>query len=67
VRLAAPVTGDELAKFLGNYGSTREAYVRLEGGKAVLYLVTRETDRPQNGHIFASFPIPLLPEEASDA
>jgi hypothetical protein len=64
VKLEAPVTGDQLAKFLNAHGSTREAYVRVEGTSAVLYLVTRETDKPQNGRIFASFPLPLLPEEA---
>lgn len=63
VKLYAPVMGDTLGKFLSTYGPSREAYVRLEDGRAVLYLVTRETDRPESGQIFASFPIPLLPEE----
>ena len=63
VKLTAPVTGDQLGKFLNTHGSTREAYVRVEGDSAVLYLVTRETDHPHNGRIHASFPIPLLPEE----
>ena len=63
VKLAAPVMGDQLGKFLSTYGSTREAYVRVEGSSAVLYLVTRDTEQPKNGTIFASFPIPLLPEE----
>ena len=63
VRLTAPVKGDELGRFLIANGSTREAYVRVEGDKGVLYLVTRDTDRPENGRIFASITIPLLPEE----
>jgi len=64
VKLVAPVMGDQLAKFLGTYGSKCEAYVRVEGTSAVLYLVTRDTEQPKNGKIFASFPIPMLPEEA---
>jgi hypothetical protein len=64
VRLHAPLSGQDLAKFLASYGGTREVYVRIEDDKAVLYVVSRDSDRPGVGTIFASRTIPLLPEEA---
>jgi hypothetical protein len=63
VRLHAPLSGQDLAKFLNSYGGTREVYVRVEGEVAVLYLVNRVTDRPDVGTVFATRTIPLLPEE----
>jgi hypothetical protein len=63
VRLHAPLSGQDLAKFLNSYGGTREVYVRVEGEVAVLYLVNRVTDRPGVGTVFATRTIPLLPEE----
>jgi hypothetical protein len=63
VRLHAPLYGQDLAKFLTSYGGTREVYVRMEDDKAVLCVVSRISDRPGVGKLFASHPIPMLPEE----
>lgn len=63
VRLHAPLLGQDLAKFLATYGGTREVYVRVEDERAVLYVVSRDSDRHGVGTIFASRTIPLLPEE----
>jgi hypothetical protein len=53
-----------LAKFLATYANNRvEAYVRVEDVGPVLYLVRRDPEALKNGTIFASFPIPLFPEE----
>ncbi len=64
VKLPVPVTGQDLAKFLATYANNRvEAYVRVEDVGPVLYLVRRDPEALKNGTIFASFPIPLFPEE----
>lgn len=61
VSLPTPVMADELGGFLAKYGIGKEVYCRVEDGKAVLYVVTRGAHG--SGELFASRPVPLLPEE----
>lgn len=62
VKLPTPVLAQELAGFFAQYGDGKEVYCRVEGGKAVLYLVTRGDHG--RGTLFASRAVPMLPEEA---
>ena len=62
VTLYAPRMAEDVQKFLASFAYGREAYVRIEGDEAVLYLVTRASGRHQVGTIHASMTIPLLQE-----